>query len=120
MAADWETKAAERRKQLSNKIPAEWRLKEELLGELSAPADKSDNNVLELGFCKRSGILSEKELNITESYTVSELLENLASGKLTAVEVTTAFCKRAAIAHQLVKTSASWIFRGYGMDANRD
>ncbi len=102
MAADWETKAAERRQQLSNAIPGDWRLKPELLGELKTPLEQSDNNVLELGFCKRSGILSEKELGITESYKVSELLGALASGQLTALEVTTAFCKRAAIAHQLV------------------
>lgn len=103
MAADWETRAAERRQQLSNTIPGDWRLKPELLDELKTPLEESDNRVLELGFCKRSGILSERELDITESYKVSELLEALASGRLTALEVTTAFCKRAAIAHQLVR-----------------
>ncbi|KAM3511972.1 hypothetical protein MY11210_004372 [Beauveria gryllotalpidicola] len=48
-----------------------------------------------------SAPVSEKELDITESHNVSELLEALAGGKLTALEVTTAFCKRAAVAHQL-------------------
>lgn len=102
MAADWETRAAEKRQRLRDGIPEDWRLNSELLGELKTPLEESDNNVLELGFCKRSNILSEKELDITESHNVSELLKALAGGKLTALEVTTAFCKRAAIAHQLV------------------
>ncbi|KAH7379676.1 amidase signature domain-containing protein [Cadophora sp. MPI-SDFR-AT-0126] len=38
----------------------------------------------------------------TENYTAVKLLEHLASGKFTSVAVTTAFCKRAAIAQQLV------------------
>ncbi|KAJ4144885.1 hypothetical protein LMH87_003753 [Akanthomyces muscarius] len=124
MAADWETKAAERRQQLSNAIPGDWRLKPELLGELKTPLEQSDNNVLELGFCKRSGILSEKELGITESYKVSELLGALASGQLTALEVTTAFCKRAAIAHQLLNCCTEIFFdnalqRAKELDARR-
>lgn len=102
MAADWETRAAQRRQQRSDAIPEDWRLKPELLGELQTPLEQSDNNVLALGLCKRSGILSDKELAITESYKVSELLRALATGTLTALEVTTAFCKRAAIAQQLV------------------
>lgn len=48
-----------------------------------------------------SGILSEQELKITES-TASELVPRLAKGQLKAVDVTLAFCKRAALAHQLV------------------
>ncbi|KAJ6781381.1 hypothetical protein PWT90_04327 [Aphanocladium album] len=125
MVADWENKVAERRQQLSSKIPAEWRLKPELLGELKTPVEQSDNNVLELGFCKRSGILSQKELDITESYTVSKLLEELASGKLTALEVTTAFCKRTAIGHQLINCCTEIFFdkalqRAKELDALRE
>ncbi|OAR01444.1 hypothetical protein LLEC1_06531 [Akanthomyces lecanii] len=124
MAADWETRAAERRQQLSNTIPGDWRLQPELLGELKTPLEQSDNNVLELGFCRRSGILSEKELDITESYRVSELLEALAGGRLTALEVTTAFCKRAAIAHQLLNCCTEIFFdialqRAKELDARR-
>ncbi|TQV99563.1 fatty-acid amide hydrolase [Cordyceps javanica] len=125
MAADWENRAAARRQQLGNAIPSEWRLKSELLDELKKPLEESDNNVLELGFCQRSGILSEKELNITESYTVSQLLEALACGKLTALEVTTAFCKRAAIAHQLLNCCTEIFFdkalqRAKELDARRE
>jgi amidase len=40
-------------------------------------------------------------LAITES-TAVDLVSEMAAGKLTSVAVTTAFCKRAALAHQLV------------------
>ncbi|EGX96774.1 fatty-acid amide hydrolase [Cordyceps militaris CM01] len=124
MAANWETRAAERRQQLSNTIPEAWRLKPELLSELKTPLQESDNNVLELGICKRSGIFSGKELEITESYNVTELLAALAGGKLTALEVTTAFCKRAAIAHQLLNCCTEIFFdkalqRAEELDARR-
>lgn len=50
---------------------------------------------------RTSGLLSERELEITEA-SVSGLVADLASGKYTAVETTTAFIKRAVIAQQLV------------------
>ncbi|KAF3932953.1 Acetamidase [Dactylellina cionopaga] len=46
-------------------------------------------------------MLTKKEIEITEKGSM-ELLELLASGKLTAVEVTSAFLKRAAAAQKLV------------------
>jgi amidase len=46
-------------------------------------------------------ILSEKELEITTSPPES-LLERLATGKITSVEVTSAFLRRAALAQKLV------------------
>ena len=46
------------------------------------------------------GILTQDELKITEA-PVADILSNLQSRKLTSEAVTTAFCKRAAVAHQL-------------------
>ncbi|GAA6018647.1 hypothetical protein JCM10207_008993 [Rhodosporidiobolus poonsookiae] len=46
------------------------------------------------------GVLSAEELAITES-SVEELVDNLATGKLSSEAVTRAFCHRAVIAHQL-------------------
>ncbi|KAF9554987.1 amidase, partial [Agrocybe pediades] len=54
-----------------------------------------------IDFPEKSGLLSEKEIEITKT-EVGTLLQNLASGAWSAVEVTTAFSKRAIIAHQLV------------------
>jgi hypothetical protein len=39
------------------------------------------------------GLLSARELEITENYDVRELLRAMADKRLTAEEVTTAFCK---------------------------
>ena len=48
------------------------------------------------------GILSSKEIEITGNWDAVVLIEKLAKGELTSLEVTTAFCKRAAIAQQLI------------------
>ncbi|KAL4924075.1 amidase [Aspergillus undulatus] len=88
MTSTWEQKAADKRDRLAKTIPEEWRLKTLPTGD----------NVLDVP--KTSGILSEHELAITES-SASDLVESLASGKITAVAVTLAFCKRAALAQQL-------------------
>jgi amidase len=45
--------------------------------------------------------LTARELEITESYSTARLLSGLAKGVLSSLEVTTAFCKRAANAQQL-------------------
>ena len=46
-------------------------------------------------------LLNEKEVSITEK-PAEELVEALASGKLTSVEVTSAFLRRAGLAQKLV------------------
>jgi hypothetical protein len=47
-------------------------------------------------------ILSKEEREITEIHDATALLELLSAGKVSSLAVTTAFCKRAAIAQQLV------------------
>jgi amidase len=48
------------------------------------------------------GVLSEIECDITSNYDATALLEKLRVGFWTVEQVTVAFCKRAAIAQQLV------------------
>lgn len=48
------------------------------------------------------GVLSPEEVRITSDYDAVSLVEEVAKGRYTAEAVTVAFCKRAAIAHQLV------------------
>lgn len=86
---DWQAIAAEKKSQLEASIPQEWRIK-------TLPTDDSV-----MSFPKSSGILTQEELSITES-SATELVQDLASRKLSSVAVTTAFCKRAALAQQLV------------------
>jgi amidase len=46
-------------------------------------------------------MLTPKEVDITENHDAVDLVKKMAAKELTAVEVSQAFCKRAAIAHQL-------------------
>jgi amidase len=86
----WQKIAEDKKARIAASIPEEWRIK-------SLPTD--DFVML---YPSQSDIMSSEELAITESSAV-DLVVELATGKLTSVAVTTAFCKRAAIAHQLVR-----------------
>lgn len=80
--------------EVHNAIPAAWKLSAQTL---TLP----DNaNVVEIP--KTCGILTAAQIKITEQM-MSGLVTKLAAGELSSVDVTTAFCARAAIAHQLVK-----------------
>ncbi|KAL2312851.1 Amidase [Schizosaccharomyces pombe] len=48
------------------------------------------------------GLLTPKEIELTEKYDATALAEMIKDRKVTSVELVTAFCKRAAIAQQLV------------------
>lgn len=107
----WQARAADKRIQCQNLIPEAWKLD---LAALPVPQEgssqslaESRTNLIHLDIPRRSGILTPRELRITESHDVHHLLGALASGDLTALEVTVAFCKRAAIAQQLVRSSLS-------------
>lgn len=89
MTSTWEEKAADKRARINDSIPKEWRIQK-------LPTEDSV-----LDFPAKSGILSNEELSITQS-SASDLVKKLAHGELKSVEVTVAFCKRAALAHQLL------------------
>ncbi|KAL2223232.1 acetamidase [Thermoascus aurantiacus ATCC 26904] len=88
----WEQLAADKRARLDKTIPPEWRIQ-------TLP---SGDSVLD--YPAQSGILSPKELEITGT-AATELVAKLTTGELKSVEVTLAFCKRAALAHQLLNTN---------------
>ncbi|PNP57088.1 hypothetical protein THARTR1_02930 [Trichoderma harzianum] len=60
------------------------------------------------GVPKECGLLTPEELAITEEYDATALAGLVASKKLTAVAITTAFSKRAIIAHQLTGCLTEW------------
>ncbi|GFF64772.1 acetamidase [Aspergillus lentulus] len=91
---DWQQKAQLKQSEAASKIPQEWRLSSDILNAIS-----SESNVLDIP--TKCGILSARELDITANHDATDLLQKLASKELSAVDVTTAFCKRAAIAQQL-------------------
>ncbi|KPI44635.1 Acetamidase [Cyphellophora attinorum] len=98
---DWKAKVARKQASLQAKVPKEWRLPESITSLLKLPLAEHPNRLIDLDIPRRSGLLSERELQITEKYTVRSLLIALRSGEISAVEVTTAFCKRACVAGQL-------------------
>jgi amidase len=79
--------------ELKLKIPLQWWLPETTF------ATKPRNITPIFRTC---GILSGRELEITEVKDCTALLSKIHSKDWSAVEVVTAFCKRAAIAQQLV------------------
>lgn len=89
----WQAIAARKQAERASKIPAEWLIPESLL----PPADQDCVQ----DFPATSGLFTERELAITES-TASEVVERIARGEWTALEVTRAVCKRTAVAQQLV------------------
>ena len=98
----WEKRVAVKRQVCADKIPAAWRIPDNYLDNFQTPLAEKKNNLIELQAVRKSGILTEKELRITEDYTVAGLLSALADGTLTSAEVTRAYSKRAAVAQQLV------------------
>lgn len=70
--------------------------------ELLLPDKYIDNPPLDVtGIPAECGLLTPEELDITENYSLTALVEAIASKKLTSVAVTKAFARRACIAHQL-------------------
>ena len=90
---DWQTRCAKRKQAQLDSIPKEW---------LIDPISEDQMNVINVP--KDCGLLSDRELEITETVDVEIILERLASGQWSSVEVTTAFYKRAIVAQQVVSS----------------
>ncbi|KAI9511286.1 general amidase [Russula earlei] len=86
----WQELASEKKGRQNASIPKEWLITpptDDVLDVTDVPA--------------KCGLLSARELGITEVREVTVLLNKIATGEWTSVEVTTAFSKRAIIAHQI-------------------
>ncbi|TEY34599.1 hypothetical protein BOTCAL_0623g00020 [Botryotinia calthae] len=84
----WQSIATRRQQEIKSSIPSEWLLPTDLL-QSKRPLD----------LVKTCGLLNEREVKIVYS-TAVDLLEKMRTREYTAVEVTTAFCKASAVAHQ--------------------
>jgi amidase len=80
-----------KRQQRESLIPSEWRLQ----GQIT-----ESGSVLDVP--KTCGVLTERELDITSRYDAVDIVHEIRYRHFSAEEVTRAFCKRAAIAQQLV------------------
>ncbi|KAK2072369.1 hypothetical protein P8C59_006726 [Phyllachora maydis] len=96
MNDDWQALVGAKQRELETAIPPEWRVPQAVWAE-----GRENGRLIEQGVVEKCGILSQRELDMTESYTAADLLHKLATRDLTSVELTTAFSKRAAIAQQL-------------------
>jgi amidase len=95
----WQHVAAKKQKEIYDAIPTAWRVNTEQL---------QGHNFMDLPKNCPS-ILSREELFITESRAV-DILSRIKGRRWTSVQVTTAFCKRAAIAHQATNCLALIMF----------
>ncbi|KAG5923635.1 hypothetical protein E4U53_003535 [Claviceps sorghi] len=102
---DWRVLVAKKQQQVNARIPMAWRLDGALIA-----STHENGKLLEADIPRRSGILSQQEIEITEQYSAGQLLRRLAQAKVTALAVTTAFCKRAAIAQQLTSCLTEHFF----------
>lgn len=89
----WEAKAKAKVAETSSKIPKEWRLNQSSL-------DKA-KQIKKLSGPFIESFLSDEELSITRNDSTL-LVEKVKTGEYTALQVAQAFCKTAAIAHQIV------------------
>ncbi|KAF3803107.1 Acetamidase [Colletotrichum gloeosporioides] len=97
-AMSWQELVDKKKQQLTDAIPAKWKLDVSLIKELT---EANGGRLLELDPARRSGVLDDVEIDITENYSAVELVKKMTLGRLTATQVVTAFCKRAAVAQQL-------------------
>lgn len=93
MKEGWKEICVKKRQALHDSIPATW-----LIPRLPI---RDHPNVMDIP--ATSGVLSKKELEITDEVDIHVILEKLKTKEWGSVEVTTAFYKRAIIAHQTVR-----------------
>ncbi|KAG9779651.1 general amidase-like protein, partial [Aureobasidium melanogenum] len=98
--APWQSIARRKQQEQLNSIPKDWILK-------TRPA-ANRNNVLAIP--RECGLLSAREIELTERYDATALVQELAAKRLKSVDVVTAFCKRAAIAQQLTSCLTEIMF----------
>lgn len=97
----WQSLVQTKQAEAAANIPAAWRLPAQFTQDIS---ENARNNVLDVP--RRCGLLTPKQLEITEQYDATALLKKIHARELTSYEITEAFCLRAAIAQQVVCLSA--------------
>ena len=122
-APGWAEIASRKRREVASKIPQDWLLPASLrpapaANEWLAPGESGESGpatgalpaVGVLDVPARSGILTPRERELTERYDAVGLLDLMATRQATSEDVVRAFCKRAAVAHQLVNCCTEMLF----------
>ena len=81
--ANWQSVAKRKKEEQAQRIPNEWKL-----NSFPGAHVKSYTDIP-----RKSGLLTKKELDITERYDAVALAEAIKTNKLTCIDVTRAFCK---------------------------
>lgn len=89
----WTLPAKTKRNSIKTSIPQDWHI---------PAAHQNPNEALDVTGQYTQSFLDSREIQITESDAV-DITRQTCSGKWSATEVVTAFCHRAAVAHQLVR-----------------
>ena len=97
MATDWQHIGQLKRESIDSLLPSQWKL----------PVPVPDANTLPNATDFPSNFLTQREIAITETHSAQQLLQKLADRTYAATEVTSAFCHRATIAHQVVRSYES-------------
>ncbi|BGP45084.1 hypothetical protein JCM10450v2_000901 [Rhodotorula kratochvilovae] len=97
----WQATAAAKKAAQLASLPKRWLLPEETLSSL--PSDVRP-------LIRESGLLTARQLEITELDEATVLLGRLARREYSAVEVAEAFCGRATLAHQLTNCLTEVLF----------
>lgn len=95
----WQSVAKRRRQEINGRIPKEYFVHSRL------------ENGSRVHLTETCGILTERELGII-NLSATSLLRKIHCRQYTSVEVTTAYCKSAAVAHQAV-----CVFHGVSQEA---
>jgi hypothetical protein len=90
--SDYRAISARKLAEQRSKIPDAWTI----------PPESYHNATRVIDVPATCGVLSDIECDITSLYDATALLAKLRDGAFSAEQVTVAFCKRAAVAHQLV------------------
>lgn len=100
----WKQTVRQKRARRDSAIPTCWKLDQQHL-----PKDDGRPECV-LSIPHRCGILTATDLHITSAVDASSLIRETITRRLTVKEVTVAFCKRAAVAHQLTNCLTEPLF----------
>ncbi|KAL4869380.1 hypothetical protein BDV12DRAFT_196430 [Aspergillus spectabilis] len=100
MSSTWETQARKAQNILQQSIPKQWMVPTDQLPPV--------NQLNVVDFPRESGILTDKELSITEM-SATALVAAMGEGRISSEEVVVAFLKRSVIGHQLVNFATEFM-----------
>ncbi|KAK2038704.1 amidase [Colletotrichum somersetense] len=104
--ASWKAIARRKQDERAARIPSKWHIPSDVVPKDPPRHQDGPQNVLDMP----RRFLTEAEISITESYSISTLLEAILSRSLSSAEVVEAYCHRAAVAHQLTNCLTEPLF----------